>query len=117
MIQTIDKSKQYMPENKIVIDIPAGLNIFRDTVGIVNHVKELTEELSKTWNAKFAGKPEVKFANVNLVEIFNNCNSFYNIKIENSFKKDAEFIFIFKVLLFLFFSCKTFALISRIKWC
>ena len=69
LIQTIDKSKQYMPENKIVIDVPAGLNIFSDSVGIVNHVKELTEELCKTWNAKYAGKPEVKF-NLNILKNF-----------------------------------------------
>ena len=60
LIETIDRSKSYAPENKIVIDIPAGLTIFRDELGILKHVQEVSQELCQNWNAEYVDKPKVK---------------------------------------------------------
>ena len=59
VIQTIDRSKSYSPENKIVIDIPAGVTIFEDQLGILKHVKDVAKELADEWNAAFVDKPKV----------------------------------------------------------
>ena len=61
VIQTIDRSKSYSPENKIVIDIPAGVTIFEDQLGILKHVKDVAKELADEWNAAFVDKPKVIF--------------------------------------------------------
>ena len=60
LIQTIDRSKAYSPENKIVVDIPAGISIFQDQVGILDHVKEVAKDLAQAWNNAFVDKPKVK---------------------------------------------------------
>jgi len=59
VVQTIDRSKSYSPENKIVIDIPAGVTIFEDQLGILTHVKDVAKELAAEWNAAFVDKPKV----------------------------------------------------------
>ena len=59
LVQTVDHSKHYAPENKIIIDIPAGLNIFGDTVGILKHVQELTRDLADRWNNRYVNNPKV----------------------------------------------------------
>ena len=58
MIQTVDRSKHYCPENKIFLDVPAALKIFDDKIGIVQHVKELTKELCDSWNDKYFDQPQ-----------------------------------------------------------
>ena len=58
LIQTIDRSKHYYPENKIVLDVLAAVKIFDDKIGVVQHVKELTKELCDGWNEKYYNKPQ-----------------------------------------------------------
>ena len=58
MIETVDRSKHYCPENKIFLDVPAALKIFDDKIGIVQHVKELTKELCDSWNDKYFDQPQ-----------------------------------------------------------
>ena len=68
LIQTIDRSKAYSPENKIVVDIPAGISIFQDQVGILDHVKTVARDLAQAWNNAFVDKPKVKKFNKNLTK-------------------------------------------------
>ena len=44
-----------------MIDIPAGVTIFEDQLGILKHVKEVAKELADEWNAAFVDKPKVIF--------------------------------------------------------
>ena len=67
VVQTIDRSKSYSPENKIVIDIPAGVTIFEDQLGILTHVKDVAKELAAEWNAAFVDKPKVIKKSLNIV--------------------------------------------------
>ena len=60
VIQTVDRSKSYSPENKIVIDIPAGVTIFEDQLGILKHVQEVAKELATKWNETYVDRPKVK---------------------------------------------------------
>ena len=60
VIQTVDRSKSYSPENKIVIDIPAGVTIFEDQLGILKHVQEVAKELAAKWNETYVNRPKVK---------------------------------------------------------
>ena len=57
VVQTVDNSKYYFPENKIIIDIPAGVKIFQDKVGILKHVTEVANELANRWNKTFVNQP------------------------------------------------------------
>ena len=59
LVQTVDHAKHYSPENKIVIDIQAGIKILEDKVGILKHVEELTRELCRTWNDAYLDRPQV----------------------------------------------------------
>ena len=59
VVQTIDGSKSYKPENKLVLDIQAGVTIFEDELGILAHVQEVAKELSDRWNATYVNRPEV----------------------------------------------------------
>lgn len=71
MIQTVDRSKHYCPENKIFLDVPAALKIFDDKIGIVQHVKELTKELCDSWNDKYFDQPQASLTfTKNRVHIF-----------------------------------------------
>ena len=71
MIQTVDRSKHYCPENKIFLDVPAALKIFDDKIGIVQHVKELTKELCDSWNDKYFDQPQASLTvTKNMVRIF-----------------------------------------------
>ena len=44
-----------------MIDIPAGVTIFEDQLGILKHVKDVAKELAAEWNAAFVDKPKVIF--------------------------------------------------------
>lgn len=61
LIQTVDGSKHYAPENKIIIDVPTAVKIFDDKVGVVQHVKDLTRELCDAWNEKYHNQPQASF--------------------------------------------------------
>ena len=61
LIQTVDGSKHYAPENKIIIDVPTAVKIFDDKVGVVQHVKDLTRELCDAWNDKYHNQPQASF--------------------------------------------------------
>ncbi len=63
VIETINCSEAYSPENKIVIDIPAGVTIFQDQLGILEHVKTMAADLVQAWNDAYWCKPKVKKAN------------------------------------------------------
>ena len=75
LIQTKDHAKYYGPENKIVIDIQAGVKFFEDRVGILKHVEELTQELCNNWNDTYLDRPQVTTLRVLLIEKLCFCNS------------------------------------------
>ena len=60
VLQTIDHARHYKPENKIVIDIPAAVNIFYHPDRIEQHITHVANELLDKWNATFVNKPQVK---------------------------------------------------------
>ena len=60
VLQTIDHARHYKPENKIVIDIPAAVNIFYHPDRIEQHITHVATELLDKWNATFVNKPQVK---------------------------------------------------------
>lgn len=60
LVQTVDRSKHYAPENKIVIDVKAGVNIFGNGVDILQHVKNLAAELSNDWNKRYLDAPQLQ---------------------------------------------------------
>ena len=68
LIQTKDHTKYYAPENKIVIDIQAGVKFFEDRVGILKHVEELTQELCNSWNDAYLDRPQVITLRVYLIK-------------------------------------------------
>ena len=72
LIQTKDHAKYYAPENKIVIDIQAGVKFFEDKVGILKHVEELTQELCNKWNDTYLDRPQVITLRVFLIK--KSCN-------------------------------------------
>ena len=59
--QTVDGSKHYEPENKIIIDVLTAVKIFDDKIGVVQHDKDLTRELCDMWNAKYYNQPQASF--------------------------------------------------------
>ena len=60
LIQTLDGSKRYFPENKTVIDVPSGIKIFLDLSDkILKHVQDVAAELADSWNSKYVNHPEV----------------------------------------------------------
>ena len=79
MVQTIDRSKSYSPENKIVIDIPAGVTIFEDKLGILSHVKEVALELSQQWNDTYVDKPKV--TNYQILQILKSWSILKNMEL------------------------------------
>ena len=80
MIQTVDRSKHYCPENKIFLDVPAALKIFDDKIGIVQHVKELTKELCDSWNDKYFDQPQASltFTKKYSTHFFSSINDDFN---------------------------------------
>ena len=50
-----------------MIDIPAGVTIFEDQLGILTHVKDVAKELAAEWNAAFVDKPKVILKGLNVV--------------------------------------------------
>ena len=54
LLKISDFSKDYHPESKIIMDIPAALNFFlKDPPFTRNLIKTKVEQLTSAWNKKF----------------------------------------------------------------